>query len=310
MSDSLEQPPTELVDFASLARLSRNIDISERVTYGNIALGTYRHRPHEGTLIGTVQHAVLINEGNPFDLEWQTSDVSAPRCERIGTGAVQIHPSDALVYKYWKRPSRMLFFAVDQIFVQNVLDDVFGGHRMGLKPNIGFRDSVISGMAEVWREELRQRGAGGRVYAEAMATTLIIHLFRAYTDNGVDIRPFSGGMNASRLNRVVKYIEEHIAEDMSLLTLAGTAGLSVHHFKQIFKEETGKAPHKYLIERRIHHAKEMLLGTNTSLAQIALAVGFSDQSHFTLNFRKLTGTTPMRFRLARKLGLIRDRHLR
>ena len=302
MSDLSGGSPIEFIDFTGVPSLSKNIEIAERLTYGSIALGAYRHRHHEGTLIGTTQHAVLVNEGNPFDLDWRQFDESTMQQVRIGAGTIQIHPSDTLIYKRWRRPSRMLFFAIDRVFAQSILDDVFGGSEVELKPNIGFEDPAIVHMAEAWREELRQRGAGGRVYAEALATTLIVHLFRAYSSNNVEVPLLSGGMNATRLNRVAKYIEDHLAEDISLLTLAQAAGFSVHHFKEVFKAETGKAPHQYLTERRIHHAKEMLLGSDIPLAQIALAVGFSSQSHFTLNFRKLTGTTPMRFRLEGRLG--------
>lgn len=287
---------SELVDFTGIVSLSKNIKITHRVTYGSIAFGFYHHRPHDGALIGTIQNSILINEDVPFDLDWLDGNSSEIQTVKIGTGSIQIHPPDMLVYKYWQRPSRMLFFAVDQIFVRRTLEDMLGLQTMGLRLSFGIHDPVIAGMAAAWREELRQQGAGGRVYAEALATALILHLSRTYGVGNTESPFLSGGMNAARLNRVARYVEENIAEDISLLTLAQVAGFSVYHFKEIFKVETGKAPHQYLIERRIHHAKEMLLADDTPLAQIALAVGFSSQSHFTLNFRKLTGKTPLRFR--------------
>lgn len=300
-----EDTPNELIDFSGVTSLPINIEITERLTYGNVALGTYRHRPHNGTLIGTTQYAVLINEGAPFELEWRQEGSTDIQHTRIGTGDIQIHPGDRLVYKHWQRPSRMLFFAVDTEFMRHVFHDVFNGQCKEVTPHIGIRDPVIAGMATAWRDELRQHGAGGRVQAEALATTLVVHLLRTYGDANADIHLLSGGMNDARLKRVARYIEEHLAEDISLMVLAQVAELSIHHFKEVFKVETGKAPHQYLIERRVHHAKEMLLGTDMPIVQIALAVGFSGQSHLTFNFRKLTGTTPMKFRLAGKLGLIR-----
>jgi AraC family transcriptional regulator len=289
--------PFELIDFTGVTSLSKSIEITHRIAYGSIALGFYRHRPHEGSLIGTIQHSVLINEDAAFDLDWRHAENSITQKSTINTGSIQIQPSDVLVYKRWKRPSRMLFFAIDQAFVQRTLDEMFNLHTMELRPNIGIQDPVIAGMAEAWREEIRPRGAGGRVYAEALATALIVHLSRTYSTNTAEPPLLYGGMNAARLNRVAQYIEEHLAEDISLLTLAQVAGFSVYHFKEVFKTETGKAPHQYLIERRIHRAKEMLLANDMPIVQIALSVGFSSQSHFTLNFRKTTGKTPLRFRL-------------
>jgi AraC family transcriptional regulator len=91
---------------------------------------------------------------------------------------------------------------------------------------------------------------------------------------------------------------------MSLLTLAAVAEMSVHHFKEAFKVKKGQPPHQYLNERRVIHAKEMLSGTDMPIVQIALAVGFSGQSHLTMNFRKLTKTTPLQYRLASRLGRV------
>ena len=60
----------------------------------------------------------------------------------------------------------------------------------------------------------------------------------------------------------------------------------------------GVAPHYFMTRRRIERAKELLLHSDQPLAEIALAVGFSSQAHFTDQFRKMTGSTPLRFRTA------------
>lgn len=98
---------------------------------------------------------------------------------------------------------------------------------------------------------------------------------------------------------MVDYIEAHLAEDISLRDLAALAELSPHHFGVAFKASTGTPPHRYLIERRILRAKERLLSTDQSIAQIAVSLGFASHSHFAQHFRKLTGATPSRFRIDR-----------
>jgi len=92
-------------------------------------------------------------------------------------------------------------------------------------------------------------------------------------------------------------MDEHIGDDISLPELAAVADLSVRHFGAAFKASTNASPHRYLIERRIHRAKELLLNSSLSIAAIAFELGFSSHSHFTFCFRRLTGTTPTRFRL-------------
>jgi len=53
------------------------------------------------------------------------------------------------------------------------------------------------------------------------------------------------------------------------------ARISTHHFGEAFKASTGTSPHRYLIERRIHRARELLLGADHSIVETALAVGFA-----------------------------------
>lgn len=194
----------------------------------------------------------------------------------------------------------MTFIAIDKAFVWQIIEEAFERQISHLEPQVGVLDPVISGMAAVWQAELKQGGAGGRIYAEALATALIVHLFRTYCGEVIETQPVSGGISMARLRRVIDYVEAHLSEDLSLAVLASITGLSMHHFNEVFKAEVGVAPYQYLLDRRIHHAKQMLLTDDASIAQIAFATGFSGQSHFTFNFRKLTGTTPLRYRLEAK----------
>ena len=105
-----------------------------------------------------------------------------------------------------------------------------------------------------------------------------------------------GGLGASRRRRVADFIKAHLEEDIGLAALAAEAGLSRHHFGKAFKATSGKPPHRYITERRVQKAREMLLSDRASITDIALALGFSSHSHFTDVFHKTTGTTPSLFR--------------
>lgn len=95
---------------------------------------------------------------------------------------------------------------------------------------------------------------------------------------------------------VVDYIEVSLDQDLSLEVLAGIAAMSPYHFSRRFKETVGMAPHAYVMYRRAHKAKNMLIETNESLAQIAYDCGFASQSHMTTNVKKVLGITPARLR--------------
>ena len=86
---------------------------------------------------------------------------------------------------------------------------------------------------------------------------------------------------------------------MRISDLASVAGLSEFHFSRMFKAASGETPHGFVMRRRVERARQLLADTAQPMIDIALACGFSTQSHFAANFRKLSGVTPRRYRAAR-----------
>jgi AraC-like DNA-binding protein len=76
------------------------------------------------------------------------------------------------------------------------------------------------------------------------------------------------------------------------------------HFAAQFRAATGRRPREYVLQRRIDRAKEILLSTDMPLAEVALAVGFQEQSYFSTVFKRLTDETPARWRQTNKPMLI------
>jgi AraC-like DNA-binding protein len=109
-----------------------------------------------------------------------------------------------------------------------------------------------------------------------------------------------GGLSPGAMRRVQEYIDAHLSELIDLGMLARIAGLSLFHFAREFKQSAGVTPHHYLVQRRISSAQKMLVRTELSLSEVALAVGFSDQSHLARHFRHMLGTTPRDFRWSQR----------
>jgi AraC-like DNA-binding protein len=101
-----------------------------------------------------------------------------------------------------------------------------------------------------------------------------------------------GGLSPARASRICEYINTRLGQSISLEEMAEVAELSVHHFARAFKQTVGMPPHSYVLQRRIEYAQEMLRNTRLPLSEIALSVGFSDQSHLARHFRKITGVSP------------------
>ena len=109
-----------------------------------------------------------------------------------------------------------------------------------------------------------------------------------------------GGLTPRTLERVRNYIEQNLANSIGLEILADITGLSRCYFARAFKRSTGLPPHCFLMQCRLEHAQKLLAETNMSLAQIALASGFSDQSHFSRRFHQSIGLTPRSFRQSQR----------
>jgi AraC-like DNA-binding protein len=111
-----------------------------------------------------------------------------------------------------------------------------------------------------------------------------------------------GGLPTYKLRQVVEFIDAHIDQAINLTQLAAVASLSPFHFHREFKRSTGLTPGKYILEARIKRAETLLRESDLPLAQVAIQVGFADQSHFTVAFRKATSMTPRIYRNATAKG--------
>jgi AraC family transcriptional regulator len=107
---------------------------------------------------------------------------------------------------------------------------------------------------------------------------------------------FRGGLSPRVLQRVREHVETKLEGTISLHELAATAGLSASHFARAFKQSEGTSPHRYVVNRRLQQALQLLAGTKLPLSEIANATGFADQSHFSRQFRKHIGVTPSSYR--------------
>lgn len=95
---------------------------------------------------------------------------------------------------------------------------------------------------------------------------------------------------------VARYIEHHYADPISMSEMAEMAGLSSTHFNRRFRQLLRLTPTAYLRSVRVQVAQSLLATTSRTLAEIAVDVGFTDQSHLTRRFREVTGMTPAAWR--------------
>lgn len=161
---------------------------------------------------------------------------------------------------------------------------------------IGLRDRAIYEIALELQQELATPGICTRLFADTVAQRLALALLRGHSTLANKAAPERMSIPPYKLRRAIEFMEVNVAEDISIEAIATAAAMSEFHFSRAFKKATGFAPHQFLIQRRIAKARDMLVGSDDRIADIALAVGFASQSHFTSAFHRLCGLTPKRYR--------------
>jgi AraC family transcriptional regulator len=160
--------------------------------------------------------------------------------------------------------------------------------RAGIEPRHQFRDSQMEHIAWALDAEHHAGSPNGRLYTDSLALALSIHLLGRYA------APLSvqRGLSGPQLRRVTEYVEEHLDQDLSLAQLAAVAGVSVSHFKTLFRRSTGQPVHEFVVQRRVARARTLLLGGDMPASQVALEAGFAHQSHMARWMRRVLGVTP------------------
>lgn len=193
---------------------------------------------------------------------------------------------------------RHMHLHLEPSLLRRVAEDV-GVHpeRIEILPSVGTRSPEVEHVGLMLLRELHAGWLGGRMLADSLATLLAVQLLRHHTANPKQPAATRHALSSVALRRVTEYIEEHLAEDVSLADVAAVASISPYHFARLFREAVGVSPHQYVIDRRVERAKLLLIATDWSLAAIAREVGFANGSHLTMHFRRRTGVSPRHYRL-------------
>ena len=200
-------------------------------------------------------------------------------------------------YHDWQEPrvlTRVVFFYLDPAGL--AINPDLSSTNISFAPRLFFEDGGLWETAIRLATLIESSGLEHRLYVEALGVVLAQDLVRLNSENS-SAEPYArGGLAAWQQRAVVAYIEDRLAESISLATLAQLARLSSYHFCRAFKKSFGMPPHRYHKSRRIERAKSLLVKPAASITDIGLAVGFSEASSFTAAFRKATGLTPSSYR--------------
>lgn len=163
-------------------------------------------------------------------------------------------------------------------------------------PRAFFEDPILWATATKLKNVIGVNQPESKLYFDALESVLAHELSRSGRELAGNSLVSRGGLASWQKRAVIGYIEEHLDERVSLVTLARLARLSPHHFCRTFKQSFGIPPQGYLLQRRMERARVLLADRANSITDVALTLGYAFNSSFTLAFRKITGQTPSEFR--------------
>ncbi len=166
-----------------------------------------------------------------------------------------------------------------------------------LVPRFAMLDPLLEQLAVAITNALHDGTAEDGLYIDAIAHMMAAHLARAHSSRSRPIRmaptrPISG----LKMRRLVEFIDENLDSDLSLHAMATEVEISPLYLARAFKTAVGQSPHQYVLARRIERARELLRNTSMPVVDVAMAVGFSSQSHLSHWFLRQVGVSPAAYR--------------
>ena len=224
---------------------------------------------------------------------WLDSQV---RKESRNCGEIAVIPAHVPHRCNWDTSAQFMVLAIAPSLLQKVGQDWIDPDRIQLVPRfMTEQDALIQGIFASLKNELETGGIGGNVLLDSLKTALAIHLLRQYCTTLPKISNDLEKLSQPKLIEVKDYIHAHLHQELKLLDLAAIAQMSPYHFLRLFKQSLGMTPHQYILQSRIEKAKHLLCHSDRTIAEIALSVGFCDQSHLTRYFKRMVGVTPKQF---------------
>jgi AraC family transcriptional regulator len=168
--------------------------------------------------------------------------------------------------------------------------------QMELLNRFQIKDRELEVLGWAIKRELELGYPSGRLYLEGLGLAVASRLVTQHSSLARQQKRPPEGLSDRRLKQVLTFIEDHLAEDLTLDQIAAVARVSGSHLKAVFGKSLNIPLHQYVIRRRVERAKALLMRSNLSITEIAIATGFAHQSHMARHMRRVLGAPPREIR--------------
>jgi AraC family transcriptional regulator len=248
------------------------------------------------SLVQPADHVIAIHLAGAVNLRRIRHGCS--RVRKMVPGDIAITPVGPPVRWTQSSPSIVILLRLTPAYVRAIASDecAIDPDRFEIQARFGARDARIDDLARRLLAGLELEGADSRLYVDALTCELAIVLLREHTSAAVAPAWPMARLSPHKLRRAIEYIDDNLRSELTLASIGEAVALSPGHFAHAFRQATGVTPHRYVIERRVEHAKAMLQQSDMPITEIAGRVGCSSHSHFSVLFHRITGLTPRQFR--------------
>jgi AraC family transcriptional regulator len=254
---------------------------SEQSGWNGIFFHHYDHPAHQSPTHQWMQHIIGITGqgGHPVESE---------------------HQVEGQLLSCYCQPGEMLFIPAG-VNYSSLWHEAGEFSLLGFSPHffeqVAHESVRVKQIELALKADIEAKHPAGRMFGESLATGLVIHLLKQYSVwQPRSLSDDIGRLSEHQLQKVFKYVQDHLEQNIALSDMASVLNLSQYHFCRLFKQSTGLSPHQYLTQCRINCAKHLLQFTQLTITEITFAVGLNNHSSFTRLFHRYVGTTPKEFR--------------
>lgn len=196
------------------------------------------------------------------------------------------------------KPFHSLHFYIPRSALDSICEQYHASRidELDCRVGVGHEDETIRHIGASLRKGLRSPDEANQLFIDHMMLGLTAHVAQTYGGLARKSEPVRGGLASWQAKRACERLESDLGGKVSLQNIAAELDLSVSHFSRAFRISVGLPPHQWLLHQRVKAAKQLMTVCDLPLTEIAISVGFANQSHFTRVFSSIVGVSPAAWR--------------
>lgn len=277
---------------------NRLIAHSQDVGWRSLYAAIFEEAPLQTTESAIAHPFVIYHLSRPTEVTRKIVGSSRERA-LISPRRLCVTPGEATTrWEHHGHPEILQVYIRESVYSAAV-NEMYGCDKSAAQvvPRFAILDPLLEQLCITIARALRDGTVEDGIYTDTLAQMIAVHLARYHCSRSRPLHVAATKPIPSwKIRRLVDFIEENLDRDLSLEAMATEVAVSPLYLPRSFKAAVGQSPHQYVIRRRIERAKELLTSGDLPIVDVALAVGFSSQSHLSSWFLRLVGVSPAEYR--------------